>query len=136
MAIPYRVPTPPPSFNVALLSPQPCPQRTHGQHCRLGEGVGFDSCVDVEQCSRAFIFNLRVSIRSSLGVSNLDGYRLMIRGSYWCRSFVSMVKVITGDAGIVYGVPFRLLGCALHIQTRASNPGSVWTPRTQRAIAS
>ena len=116
MTIPYRVHPPPPSVNVALLSPQPCAQRTHGQHCRLGGGVGFDSCVDVEQCSRAFIFHLPVSILSSLGFPNLVGYRLMIRGSYWCRYCESIVKVITGDAGIVYGVPFRLLGCALHIQ--------------------
>ena len=85
MTIPYRVHPPPPSFNVALLSPQPCAQRTHGQHCRLGGGVGFDICVDAEQCSRAFIFHLPVSILSSLGFANLVGYRLMIRGSYLNR---------------------------------------------------
>ena len=44
--------------------------------------VGFDSCVNVKQCSRAFIFHLPVSILSSLGFPKLVGYRLMIRGSY------------------------------------------------------
>ena len=47
MPNPYRVHSPPPSFNVALLSPQPGSQRTRGQHLLLGAGVGFDSCVNL-----------------------------------------------------------------------------------------
>ena len=81
MPNPYRIHSPPPSFNVALLSLRSRVLNAPTANIDgLGKGLGL-IVVDVEQCPRAFIFHLPVSILSRLSFPKLVGYRLQVRGS-------------------------------------------------------